>query len=191
MGKFVIITLLVFAFAAIVYLTIFNTRNTSNNYNSPTMLLTSPSFKNGEYIPKKFSCDGSTSLTAGGGEINPELQIQNVPNGAKSLALILHDPDAPIAGGFTHWLVWNIDPQTVTIKEESVPPGSIEGKNDGGKYGYVGPCPPPGNPHHYHFKLYVLDAVLELPKEATKADLEAEIGKHVLVETDLVGLYKR
>jgi hypothetical protein len=158
-----------------------------------SMILTSPSFKNGEYIPDKFGCLG--------GGVNPELQIQNVPSEAKSLALIMHDPDAPRTGGFTHWLVWNIDPKINTIREESVPSSAeatageaasaVEGKNDAGKYGYIGPCPPPGNPHHYHFKLYALDGVLKLSKDSGKADLEAEIGKYVLAEAGLVGLYGR
>jgi len=158
------------------------------------MLLTSPAFKNGEYIPKKFSCEGEG--------INPELQIQNVPAGAKSLALIVHDPDAPVTGGFTHWLLWNIDPKTTLVKEESVPPGlsagasakagSIEGKNGSGKNSYAAPCPPSGHGvHHYHFKLYALDSMLKLSNDAGKAELEAEIGKHLIAETELVGLYKR
>lgn len=78
------------------------------------MLIISPSFEDGGFIPKKFSGDG--------GDLNPELQIQNIPSGTKSLALILHDPDAPMPGGFYHWIVWNIDPRTMLIKEESVPP---------------------------------------------------------------------
>src|SRR5258708_53854 len=111
------------------------------------MILTSPSFNDGETIPQKFTCDG--------GDINPELQIQNVPEGAKSLALILHDPDAPMKDGFTHWIVWNIDPATTVIKQESVPPGSVEGRNDAGRNSYIGPCPRAGT-HHYHFQLHAL-----------------------------------
>ncbi len=146
------------------------------------MILTSPSFDDGAMIPKKFTCDG--------GNINPELQIQNVPENAKSLALIVHDPDAPVAGGFTHWVVWNIDPRTTVIKDESVPPGSIEGTNDAGNIGYVGPCPHSGM-HHYAFRLYALDAMIHASEEATAKDLELKIGQYLIEETVLVGLYQR
>lgn len=148
------------------------------------MLLTSPSFENEGVIPSKFSCEG--------GNINPELQIQNVPGEAASLALIVHDPDVPQSGGFAHWVVWNIDPARPYIKEESVPPGAMEGLNDSGEVGYMGPCPPRGHgAHHYHFQLYALDDVLELPATATAADLEKEIKKHLLDKADLIGLYER
>ena len=171
------------------------------------MLITSPSFKDGENIPKKFTCDGSTSLnrvgsasldvardkslTTGGG-MNPELHIENVPPGTQGLALIMDDPDATRGGTFTHWLVWNIDPGTKIIKEESVPPGAVEGVNDFGNIGYGGPCPPRGaNPHHYQFKLYALDGILKLSKGAAKDALGAEIGKHLVAKAELVGLYQR
>lgn len=148
------------------------------------MLLTSPSFENEGFIPRKFSCEG--------GDINPELQIQNVPDGALSLALIVHDPDAPMPGGFTHWVIWNIDPATTLIKEESVPPGAVEGANGAGKSGYRGPCPPTGHGvHHYHFRLYALDASLELPAATKVDDLETDIEKHLIDSADLVGLYRR
>ena len=131
-------------------------------------------------IPKKFSADG--------GNINPELQIQNVPPRARSLALIMHDPDAPLPGGFTHWVVWNIGPGTMVIKQESVPPGANEGMNTR-SHGYIGPRPPSGT-HHYEFRLYAVDAVLELPEGTTgKAELEAAMKGHILEEAELVGLY--
>jgi len=148
------------------------------------MILTSPSFKAAAAIPRKFTCDG--------GDMNPELQIQNVPAAARSLVLIVHDSDAPIAGGFTHWVVWNINPATTLIKEESIPPGAIEGTNGAGKIGYFGPCPPPGHgTHHYQFRLCALDAMLELPETTRAADLEAEIAKHLIESAELVGLYGR
>ncbi|MEK9180287.1 MAG: YbhB/YbcL family Raf kinase inhibitor-like protein [Patescibacteria group bacterium] len=180
------------------------------------MILTSPSFENNGFIPEKFTCDGSTSLTTGGstsappelveglttggGDINPELHIQNVPDDAKSLALIVDDPDAP-GRTFVHWLVWNIDPKTEFIKEESSPPGlpaeaggtkvgAVEGKTDFGAIGYGGPCPPQGV-HRYFFKLYALDATLNLPAGSDKRALEAEIEKHLITQTELVGLYQR
>jgi Raf kinase inhibitor-like YbhB/YbcL family protein len=124
--------------------------------------------------------------------MNPELQIQNVPESAKSLALIMHDPDAPMPGGFTHWVVWNIKPTTMLIKDESIPPGSIEGANGRGDIGYTGPMPPPGHgDHHYEFRLYALGEALDLPEGATKADLEAAMEGHIIERTLLVGTYKR
>ena len=147
------------------------------------MIITSSVFDDGSMIPKKFTCDG--------GDINPELLIQNVPPEAKSLALILNDSDAPMSGGFTHWMVWNIDPETSIIKEESMPPESVEGMNDAKKIGYFGPCPPPGVPHHYHFYLYALDTALDLPEDTSAAALRKEIEKHTITIAELVGLYGR
>lgn len=145
------------------------------------MILTSPSFENGGMIPKKFTCDG--------GDINPELHIGNVPAGAKSLALIMHDPDAPLAGGFTHWVLWNIAPGTAVIKQESIPPGAREGMSSGAP-GYKGPCPHKGT-HHYEFHLYALDAALELSASADKTGLTAAMQGHIIEEAELVGLYAR
>jgi Raf kinase inhibitor-like YbhB/YbcL family protein len=144
----------------------------------------SPSFENGAVIPRKFTCDG--------GGINPEFQIQNVPENAKSLALIVHDPDAPRMGGFFHWVVWNIGPGITLIKEESAPPGAAEGLNDAQRVGYVPPCPPSGHGiHHYHFRLYALDMMLDLPTKTMATDLIATMKGHVLAETELVGAYER
>jgi Raf kinase inhibitor-like YbhB/YbcL family protein len=148
------------------------------------MILTSPSFENGAAIPKKFTCDG--------GEMNPELQIQNVPEDAVTLALVMHDPDAPITRGFTHWVMWNIDPKTVLIKEESVPPGAIEGSNSAHAAQYAGPCPSHGPAmHHYYFKLFALDIAPCLPKTSGLQELEAAMAGHILAETELMGTYER
>jgi len=146
------------------------------------MILTSPSFKEGAPIPSKFTCEG--------GDINPELQIQNVPEGAASLALVLHDPDAPVAGGFTHWVAWNIKPSTVLIKEESVPPGSVEGTNGAGREGYMGPCPHKGA-HHYEFRLYALDTKLSLSEGTDRAGLENAMKGHIIEKTSLTGIYEK
>jgi len=145
------------------------------------MIITSSAFDDGETIPKKFTYDG--------GDMNPELLIQNVPAEAQSLALIMHDPDAPMPGGFTHWTVWNIKPTTSIIKEESIPPGSVEGETDARSVGYHGPKPPPGAPHHYHFYLYALDTILGLPEGAPAAALRKEIDAHGVADAELVGLY--
>ncbi len=146
------------------------------------MIITSPSFENNGFVPTKFTCDG--------GDINPELLIQNVPEGTKSLALIVDDPDAP-GGTFIHWTVWNIDPKTTRIKEESTPPRAIEGKTSFDNIGYGGPCPPKGHLHKYFFKLYALDNVLNLPAGSSKNSLESAIYGHILAQDNLIGLYQR
>lgn len=146
------------------------------------MLLTSPSFNHNEKIPSKFTCDGPG--------INPELHIQNVPEGTTSLALIVDDPDAP-SGTFTHWLAWNINPKTEIIKQESAPPWCIEGQNDAGQIGYTGPCPPDKKPHRYFFKLYALKEKINLESGATKAELEKAIMPILIEKCELIGIYER
>jgi len=149
------------------------------------MIISSPSFDNNTKIPPKFTCDG--------GNINPELIIQNVPEGTESLALVVDDPDAVGGKTFTHWLIWNINSQTGNIKQESIPPGSIEGQNDAGKIGYLGPCPPDKKPHRYFFKLFALNAPLELKSGANREALEDEISKdnRIIEKTEFVGIYLR
>src|SRR5438034_2460645 len=116
------------------------------------MKVTSSAFQEGANIPSKFSCDGANT--------SPPLQISDVPSEAKSLDLIVDDPDAP-SGLFTHWIVWNIEPATGQIAENSSPTGGSQGTNDFGKSGYGGPCPPLGT-HRYFFKLVALDEKLSL-----------------------------
>lgn len=146
------------------------------------MIIVSPSFENNGNIPKKFTCDG--------GDINPELRIENVPKEAKSLVLIVDDPDAP-GSTFTHWTVWNISSQTSVIKEESVPSGAVEGLTDFGRIGYGGPCPPPGKPHRYYFKVYALDSLINLPPGANRRELEKKMEGHILARAEIVGIYQR
>jgi Raf kinase inhibitor-like YbhB/YbcL family protein len=145
------------------------------------MTITSPAFRNGELIPSKFTCDGA--------DVNPALNIGTVPPEAKSLAIIMDDPDAP-GGMWVHWVVWNIDPKTREIKENSVPPGAKLGVNDFRKTLYGGPCPPPGT-HRYFFKLYALDTMLDLGTDTTKAALEKAMKGHILAQGELMGRYKR
>lgn len=102
----------------------------------------------------------------------------------------MHDPDAPMQGGFTHWVVWGIDPKTGVIKQESIPPGSIEGRNSAGRNGYIGPCPPSGT-HHYHFQLYALREPLKLPPSASFGEVQTAIDNNLIAQTDLVGIYAR
>ena len=143
--------------------------------------ISSPAFGQNGDIPVKYTCDGD--------DVNPPLVIDNVPQNAKSLALIMDDPDAPM-GTWVHWVVWNIDPKTKEIKESSVPKGAQQGINDFRRHDYGGPCPPSGT-HRYFFKLYALDTSLTLGANAKKADLQKAMKGHVTAESQLVGLYKR
>lgn len=142
------------------------------------MKLTSPDFKNNEYIPKKFTCDGQG--------INPGLVIDGVPSQAKSLVLIVDDPDAP-AGTFVHWVVFDI-PVTGKIEENSIP--GKQGVNTAGELNYVSPCPPSGV-HRYFFKIYALDNFLNIAEGVTKQKLEKAIKNYILDKAELIGLYKR
>ena len=141
----------------------------------------STQFQNNSSIPRQYTCDGK--------DVNPPLDISGVPTGTQSLALIVDDPDAP-AGTWVHWVVWNIDPGTKQIAENSVPKAAVQGRNDFRKTSYGGPCPPSGT-HRYFFKLYALDTRLGLKTGATKQDVERAMKGHVLGEAHTVGLYKR
>lgn len=145
------------------------------------MEISSPDFKNGKRIPSKFSCDGES--------VNPTLLISGVPESAQSLVLIMDDPDAPM-GTFTHWLLFNIDPKTEEIKENGVPAGARQGRNNGGKVGYYPPCPPSGT-HRYFFKLYALDEKLGLANGARVEELEEAMKGHIIEKAELIGLYSR
>jgi len=144
--------------------------------------LTSPAFSHNETIPTKYTCQGE--------DINPPLEIKNIPPGVKSLVLIVDDPDAPM-GTWDHWIVWNISPQILKIEEGRLPQGALQGKNDFGKLEYGGPCPPPGKPHRYFFKLYALDTLLNLPQGSSKEEVEKAMEGHILGQTFLIGLYQR
>jgi hypothetical protein len=115
--------------------------------------------------------------------------IENAPLTAKSLALIVDDPDAP-AGNWVHWVVWNIDPTTDEIRENTVPSGALQGINDFRKQDYGGPCPPSGT-HRYFFKLYALDMMLSLGPKANKTELERAMKGHIVAQGELIGLYRR
>ena len=143
-----------------------------------TLIITSDVFKEEAFIPKKYTCDGEN--------VNPPLTIQNIPHEAKSIVLIIEDPDAP-SGTWTHWIVWNIPPSG-KIKEKSIP--GIEGLNDYGEQNYRGPCPPSGI-HRYFFKVYALDRVIGLKPAATKVELEKAINPNIIGFGELVGVYER
>lgn len=142
------------------------------------MKISSPEFKHNNSIPKKFTCQGE--------DINPALVIEGLPEGVKSLALIVDDPDAPM-GTWVHWVVFDILPCT-QIDEDSTP--GKQGKNDFGRKDYGGPCPPSGV-HRYFFKLYALDKMLNLDVGITKAGLEDAMQGHILASAELIGLYKK
>jgi Raf kinase inhibitor-like YbhB/YbcL family protein len=145
------------------------------------MKLASSVFENNKMISAKYTCDGDN--------VSPPLEATDVPEDAKSLALVVDDPDAP-GGDWVHWLVWNIDPKVGQITEGEVPENSVQGLTDFGKAGYGGPCPPTGT-HRYKFKLYALDTNLDLGSDARKKDLEDAMKNHILEQSTLVGLYKR
>lgn len=145
------------------------------------MKIESTVFTHNQPIPAKYTCDGQN--------VNPPLTFSDIPAEAKSLVLINDDPDAP-AGTWVHWTVWNISPTTTQVPENSVPQGAVEGTTSFGKSGYGGPCPPSGT-HRYFFKVYALDTTLSLDAKATKQDLEKAMEKHVLAQTELIGLYSR
>ena len=148
---------------------------------SKNLNVTSPAFENKGNIPLTYGCDGKN--------VNPPFQIGNIPPGTKSLALVLDDQDAP-RGTYVHWILWNIDPDTKEIKENSVPEGAVQGLNDFKKNRYGGPCPPT-RPHRYVLKVYALDTRLELDPKSTKADLEKAAEGRIIARGQLVGVYKR
>ena len=140
--------------------------------------ITSPAFKAGGNIPTRFTCDGE--------DVNPPLEILHIPQEAKSLVLIVEDPDAP-GGIWLHWLVWNI-PVTHHIKESDIP--GDQGVNDFGRNDYGGPCPPSGT-HRYFFKIYALDDVLDLPEGSHRKEVEKAMQDHILAYGEVMGVYKR
>jgi hypothetical protein len=144
--------------------------------------ISTPAFKDGLDVPRAYTCDGQ--------DINPEIIIEGVPQKAKSLALIVDDPDAP-NGDWVHWLLFNIDPSVARIPENSVPEGALEGTNTFGDAKYEGPCPPLGPVHHYYFKVYALDTMLTLSAGVEKEELLKAMGDHILAQGEVMGIYGR
>lgn len=155
---------------------------------APSLLkLSSNSFAPGETIPRPFTCDGQ--------DRSPELNWNEPPAGTKSFALIADDPDAPV-GTWVHWVLFNLPPKMRNLpedlpKKDSLEGGATQGQNDFHRTGYGGPCPPPGKPHRYFFKLYALDSIVSLDSRATKSDLERVMKGHVLAQGELMGRYGR
>jgi len=151
-----------------------------------TIKITSSAFTEGSMIPKRYTCDAE--------DVSPDLAWTAVPDGTKSLALICDDPDAPM-GNWVHWVLFNLPPDINKLHaeippEETLKNGARHGKNDFGKFGYGGPCPP-GGTHRYFFKLYALDTVIKLESGITKAQLLTAMERHILDEGQLIGKYKR
>ncbi len=153
--------------------------------------LKSTAFAANAAIPKKHTCDGA--------DLSPELSWSGVPKGTKSLALIMDDPDAP-PGTWVHWVLYDLPPEVSKLseglpKKEALANGAKQGLcwgvEDFDRVGYYGPCPPPGSPHRYFFKLYALDKVLGLPSRQTKAQVLKALEGHILAQAELVGIYKR
>lgn len=149
------------------------------------MKLVSSVFEEGGIIPSLYTCEGKN--------INPPLEILDVPQNAKSLVLIMEDPDVPKSlrpsGMYDHWVVINMPPDTKMIGENCKPPG-IQGIATGGKIGYMGPCPP-DREHRYFFRLFALDTLLKLSEGCTKAEVENAMQEHILKECQLMGLFEK
>ena len=146
-----------------------------------SMKLTSPDFDQNEPIPAQFTCDGADTA--------PTLRISGVPETAKTVALIMDDPDAT-TGTWTHWTIWNIPAAESLVIEGGLPAEAVEGVTSSGQTGYGGPCPPSGM-HRYFFKAFALDAALDLPSESGAADLERAMQGHILDKCGLIGVYGR
>ena len=152
-----------------------------------TLSVSGSAFQEGGKIPAKYTCEGQ--------DISPALTWDELPAGTRSFALIMDDPDAPI-GIFTHWVLFNLPADACELPEAvpaqaQLPDGSLQGKNDFGKTGYGGPCPPSGRPHRYQFTLYALDQALDLKAGASKKQLLDAMPGHVLAQGILTGTYQR
>lgn len=148
--------------------------------------LTSPAFKDGEPIPRDFTCDGR--------DVSPALKWENAPKGSAGFALIMEDPDAP-SGTFTHWIIVNIPPTASGLDEgipgsETLDNGAIQGRNSAGKIGYMGPCPPSGT-HRYYFKVYALHMMLDVKPGVDRATVESLLQEHSMGKAELMGTYSR
>jgi len=149
--------------------------------------ISSPAFSEGQPIPKVYTCSG--------GNYSPQIQWANPPQGTKSFALVVDDPDAP-GGTFTHWIIFNIAADKTSLDEKAspngtLPAGSIEGRSDFGAVGYGGPCPPPGKAHRYFFKLYALDSTLSLQPGVKKDIFVKAIQSHIKAQAQMIGTFSR
>jgi Raf kinase inhibitor-like YbhB/YbcL family protein len=148
--------------------------------------ISTSAFRNSSPIPKKFTCDGP--------DVSPPLSWTDPPPKTKSFALVTDDPDAP-SGLWVHWVLYDLPADTRKLPEgvardPRLPNGALQGRNDFGKTGYNGPCPPRGSAHRYFFKLYALDSPTGLKAGATKAELERVMSGHILAQAQLVGVFQ-
>lgn len=143
------------------------------------MKITSTAFEHNKPIPTKYTCKGEG--------ISPPLKISDTPTSAKSLVLIVEDPDAP-SGLWTHWTAWNMNPKTTEIKENEVTTNAIEGITSAKTHGWHPPCPP-SDTHRYFFKIYALNETLDLPASTTSDQLKSEMQNHILDSAELIGLF--
>lgn len=157
------------------------TEANSKGVASMDLIVTSSAFNEGETIPVEYTCNGKN--------ISPPLAWSGIPADTKTLALIADDPDAP-AGIWVHWVLFNLPGQTEGLVAGVLKAG-VEGTNSSRKTGYSGPCPPPGKPHRYFFKLYALDASLDIGAGASKAELEKAMQGHILAQGQLMGTFSR
>jgi len=158
----------------------------STDARSAEIRLASPAFEQGGRIPYVHTCEGD--------DVSPPLVWSDAPFKTRSYALVCEDPDAP-RGTWIHWVLYNISGDAVELGRAvptlpELPSGARHGRNTAGDMAYAGPCPPPGNPHRYFFRLYALDVSLNLPPGATKAELEQAMDQHILAQGTLMGTYQ-
>jgi Raf kinase inhibitor-like YbhB/YbcL family protein len=155
--------------------------------NAMSLTTSSASFRSGGEIPKKFSCDGE--------DVSPQISWKGAPDGTQEFVLIADDPDAP-AGTWTHWVLYDLPASSTSLSEglpksEQLPDGSKQGRNDFRKIGYDGPCPPPGKPHRYFFKIYALDRKLNVKAGAERSEVEKAMSGYVQAKGEYMGTYAR
>ncbi len=152
-----------------------------------SLALKTAAFPEGGEIPKKYTCDAA--------DVSPSLSWSGAPAETRAFALLAEDPDAPV-GTWTHWVIWNIPAKATALPEgvpktEVLPDGARQGRNDFKRIGYGGPCPPPGKPHRYFFRLYALDTTPDVKAGASRTELERAMKGHVLSQAELMGKYGR
>ncbi len=181
--KWLVIAIGVVAVLCVVYFFVY--KNNHDERSGPSLNLSSASFQADGDIPPKFTCDA--------GDVSPALAWAEPPRESRSFALIVDDPDAP-SKTWVHWVLYNLPAGTRTlpegmVKDATLPNGSRQGRNDHGTIGYSGPCPPHGPTHHYFFKLYALDSMIDLKSDAGKDDLERAMEGHILAQSQLIGRF--
>jgi Raf kinase inhibitor-like YbhB/YbcL family protein len=179
--KYLLVVILIVAVVGLAIFSAITPRSNKMDQNTQSNLqITSQAFKQGETIPDQYTCRGE--------DINPPLNITGIPENTKSLALIMHDPDA-LGSDYVHWLVWDIPTSTQNIAPGNVPVGAIQGQNGFGNNKYGGPCPPSGSgTHRYIFELYALDTTLSLSPDSSREKLQEAMKGHILAQNTLTGL---